>query len=48
MGVSQQTVDVGLQIHDFQQFLADKLARLLGITPHFVGHAHGKTPSAPG
>ena len=44
MVVSQQSVDVCLQIHDLHQFLADKLSSLFSVTPHFVRHAHVKTP----
>src|SRR4051794_94344 len=45
MVVSQQGVDVRLQFHDLQQFLADKLSDPFSVTPYLVRHAHAKAPS---
>jgi len=42
MVVSQQGVDVRLQFHDLDQFLADKLSGLFSVMPHFVRKAHMK------
>jgi hypothetical protein len=38
--ISEQGIDVGLQVHDLSQFLADKFARLFGIPPLFLWHIH--------
>src|SRR5271166_6413754 len=40
MVVSQQGVDVRLQVHDLHQFLADNRSGLFSVKPHFVRNAH--------
>src|SRR5262249_34488571 len=40
-----QGVDGRLQLHDLQQFLADKLPGPLSVTPHFIRNIHTTPPS---